>query len=178
MFLLLRFWDLVWFGLHFTVRIWLSASIFAWTRGLAHRALLDNNDSLGKFATALESTCIETIESGFMTKDLAICIKGLAKSVSLQFCRKPLPTRGTVIYEHIQIVLISRYALLTSWLVIRVCLEFYVRVGNGSSALYLGRGFEHLISTTGLAVLLLVQCCFITTKHIHYIMLLLINSPR
>lgn len=53
------------------------ASIFAWSRGLAHRAVLDNNDPLSKFASALESTCIETIESGFMTKDLAACIKGL-----------------------------------------------------------------------------------------------------
>lgn len=53
------------------------ASIFAWSRGLAHRAVLDNNDPLSKFASALELTCIETIESGFMTKDLAACIKGL-----------------------------------------------------------------------------------------------------
>lgn len=57
----------------------LSASIFAWTRGLAHRAKLDNNPSLGNFAVALEEVCIETIESGFMTKDLAACIKGLPK---------------------------------------------------------------------------------------------------
>ncbi|XP_005415960.1 isocitrate dehydrogenase [NADP] cytoplasmic [Geospiza fortis] len=53
------------------------ASIFAWTRGLAHRAKLDNNTSLRNFAVALEEVCIETIESGFMTKDLAACIKGL-----------------------------------------------------------------------------------------------------
>ncbi|NWQ68881.1 IDHC dehydrogenase, partial [Neopipo cinnamomea] len=53
------------------------ASIFAWTRGLAHRAKLDNNTSLKNFAVALEEVCIETIESGFMTKDLAACIKGL-----------------------------------------------------------------------------------------------------
>eukprot|EP00999_Lentomonas_sp_LEN2_P002564 NODE_446_length_1494_cov_310.825896_g414_i0.p1 GENE.NODE_446_length_1494_cov_310.825896_g414_i0~~NODE_446_length_1494_cov_310.825896_g414_i0.p1 ORF type:complete len:414 (-),score=122.84 NODE_446_length_1494_cov_310.825896_g414_i0:125-1366(-) len=53
------------------------ASIFAWTRGFLHRAKLDNNDALHKFATALEATCIETIESGFMTKDLAICIHGM-----------------------------------------------------------------------------------------------------
>lgn len=52
------------------------ASIFAWTRGLAHRAKLDNNASLAKFATALEEVCIETIESGFMTKDLALSVKG------------------------------------------------------------------------------------------------------
>uniref|UniRef100_A0A0N4ZHT6 Isocitrate dehydrogenase [NADP] n=1 Tax=Parastrongyloides trichosuri TaxID=131310 RepID=A0A0N4ZHT6_PARTI len=54
------------------------ASIFAWTRGLAHRAKLDKNDKLAKFAADLEAVCIETIEEGFMTKDLAICIKGMA----------------------------------------------------------------------------------------------------
>lgn len=53
------------------------ASIFAWTRGLLHRAKLDKNVPLSDFATALEEVCIETIESGFMTKDLAICIKGM-----------------------------------------------------------------------------------------------------
>jgi len=50
------------------------ASIFAWTRGLAHRAKLDGNDALGKFTTALEEACIETVEQGHMTKDLALCI--------------------------------------------------------------------------------------------------------
>ena len=54
------------------------ASIFAWTRGLAHRAKLDSNHALDKFCTALEKVCIETIESGSMTKDLAICVKGSA----------------------------------------------------------------------------------------------------
>ncbi|PSN57464.1 Isocitrate dehydrogenase [NADP] cytoplasmic [Blattella germanica] len=54
------------------------ASIFAWTRGLAHRAKLDNNKPLADFSTKLEEVCIETIESGIMTKDLAICIKGMA----------------------------------------------------------------------------------------------------
>ncbi|KAL2081749.1 hypothetical protein ACEWY4_023602 [Coilia grayii] len=53
------------------------ASIFAWTRGLAHRAELDKNTELRVFAEALEAVCIETIEAGFMTKDLAACIKGL-----------------------------------------------------------------------------------------------------
>jgi len=53
------------------------ASIFAWTRGLMHRAKLDNNKELLHFAEALEEVCIETIESGFMTKDLAICVKGM-----------------------------------------------------------------------------------------------------
>lgn len=52
------------------------ASIFAWTRGLAHRAKLDNNADLAKFCTALEEVCVETVESGKMTKDLALCIHG------------------------------------------------------------------------------------------------------
>jgi len=50
------------------------ASIFAWTRGLQHRAKLDGNDALAKFTIALEEACIETVEQGFMTKDLALCI--------------------------------------------------------------------------------------------------------
>lgn len=54
------------------------ASIFAWTKGLLHRAKLDNNTALKKFAETLEQVCVDTIESGFMTKDLAICIKGMA----------------------------------------------------------------------------------------------------
>lgn len=52
------------------------ASIFAWTRGLAHRAKLDNTPDLAKFADALEQACVECVESGKMTKDLAICIHG------------------------------------------------------------------------------------------------------
>src|SRR6187431_2613866 len=52
------------------------ASIFAWTRGLAFRGKLDGNDVLIKFADALEAVCIETVESGKMTKDLAVCIHG------------------------------------------------------------------------------------------------------
>jgi len=52
------------------------ASIFAWTRGLAFRGKLDGNDALINFANALESVCIETVESGKMTKDLAICVYG------------------------------------------------------------------------------------------------------
>jgi isocitrate dehydrogenase len=52
------------------------ASIFAWTRGLGFRAGLDANDELKKFATALEQVCVETVESGKMTKDLALCIHG------------------------------------------------------------------------------------------------------
>ena len=50
------------------------ASIFAWTRGLAHRAKLDNNPKLTEFAEKLEKVCIETVESGKMTKDLALLI--------------------------------------------------------------------------------------------------------
>ncbi|WP_455271509.1 NADP-dependent isocitrate dehydrogenase [Rhizobium herbae] len=50
------------------------ASIFAWTRGLAHRAKLDNNTELAKFADTLEKVCVDTVESGFMTKDLALLI--------------------------------------------------------------------------------------------------------
>tara|TARA_B100001057_G_scaffold410980_1_gene426340 strand:+ start:258 stop:1472 length:1215 start_codon:yes stop_codon:yes gene_type:complete len=50
------------------------ASIFAWTRGLAHRGKLDNNDELIKFSKSLEEVCINTVESGSMTKDLAILI--------------------------------------------------------------------------------------------------------
>ena len=50
------------------------ASIFAWTRGLQHRAKLDNNDALAKFALTLEKVCVDTVEAGFMTKDLALLV--------------------------------------------------------------------------------------------------------
>ena len=50
------------------------ASIFAWTRGLAHRAKLDNNEELKRFADTLEKVCVDTVESGYMTKDLALLI--------------------------------------------------------------------------------------------------------
>ncbi|BAE49412.1 NADP-dependent isocitrate dehydrogenase [Paramagnetospirillum magneticum] len=50
------------------------ASIFAWTRGLFYRAQFDNTPEVAKFAQALEEVCVETVESGFMTKDLAILI--------------------------------------------------------------------------------------------------------
>ena len=50
------------------------ASIFAWTRGLAHRAKLDNNPELAKFAATLEKVCVDTVEAGFMTKDLALLV--------------------------------------------------------------------------------------------------------
>ena len=52
------------------------ASIFAWTRGLAHRAALDGNEALRRFAGALEAVCVETVESGRMTKDLAMLVRG------------------------------------------------------------------------------------------------------
>ena len=50
------------------------ASIFAWTRGLAHRGKLDGNDELIKFANTIEQVCIESVENGSMTKDLAILV--------------------------------------------------------------------------------------------------------
>ena len=50
------------------------ASIFAWTRGLAHRAKLDGNAALAKFANTLEKVCVDTVEAGFMTKDLALLV--------------------------------------------------------------------------------------------------------
>jgi isocitrate dehydrogenase len=50
------------------------ASIFAWTRGLAHRAKLDDNAPLAKFASTLEKVRVDTVESGFMTKDPALLV--------------------------------------------------------------------------------------------------------
>ena len=50
------------------------ASIFAWTRGLAHRAKLDSNEALAKFSATLEKVCIDTVEAGAMTKDLALLV--------------------------------------------------------------------------------------------------------
>jgi isocitrate dehydrogenase len=50
------------------------ASIFAWTRGLSHRAKLDNNEKLAKFASTMEKVCVDTVEQGFMTKDLALLV--------------------------------------------------------------------------------------------------------
>ena len=52
------------------------ASIFAWTRGLEFRGILDNNQELIRFSKALEEVCVETVESGKMTKDLAVCVHG------------------------------------------------------------------------------------------------------
>jgi isocitrate dehydrogenase len=58
------------------------ASIFAWTRGLAHRAKLDGNAALAKFAATLETVCIDTVEAGFMTKDLALLVGDQQKWLS------------------------------------------------------------------------------------------------
>ena len=58
------------------------ASIFAWTRGLAHRGKLDNTPALIEFANALEAVCIEAVESGELTKDLAILIDSKAPDLS------------------------------------------------------------------------------------------------
>ena len=55
------------------------ASIFAWTRGLAHRGKLDDNTELIKFSNVLEKVCISTVENGQMTKDLSILINKNSK---------------------------------------------------------------------------------------------------
>jgi len=55
------------------------ASIFAWTRGLSHRALLDNNTELANFSSTLEESVKQTVETGFMTKDLAIMVENTSK---------------------------------------------------------------------------------------------------
>jgi len=55
------------------------ASMYAWTRGLIARANFDNNDALRNFAETVERSIIETVESGKMTKDLAILVKGTTK---------------------------------------------------------------------------------------------------
>ena len=60
------------------------ASIFAWTQGLSHRAKLDNNPELAEFAKTLEAVCIETVESGKMTKDLALLISKTAPWLNTQ----------------------------------------------------------------------------------------------
>ncbi len=60
------------------------ASIFAWTRGLAHRAKLDNNPELTKFAATLAEVCIKTVESGKMTKYLALLISPTAPWLNTQ----------------------------------------------------------------------------------------------
>ncbi|MFM8825256.1 MAG: NADP-dependent isocitrate dehydrogenase [Candidatus Nanopelagicus sp.] len=60
------------------------ASIFAWTQGLAHRAKLDNTPKVAQFAATLERVCIETVESGKMTKDLALLISNDAPWLNTQ----------------------------------------------------------------------------------------------
>lgn len=52
------------------------ASIFAWTRGLEHRGNLDHNTELVKFSHALEKATVQSVEDGFMTKDLSLLLKG------------------------------------------------------------------------------------------------------
>ena len=65
------------------------ASIFAWARGLSHRGKLDSNDELIKFSNILEQVCVEAVESGSMTKDLAILIGSSAKYLTTnQFLEK------------------------------------------------------------------------------------------
>ncbi|MEV6031788.1 NADP-dependent isocitrate dehydrogenase [Nonomuraea sp. NPDC052116] len=60
------------------------ASIFAWTRGLAHRGKLDNTPAVTDFANKLEEVCVETVEGGQMTKDLALLVGGDAKWLTTQ----------------------------------------------------------------------------------------------
>ena len=60
------------------------ASIFAWTRGLAHRAKLDDNAALATFAATLEKVCVDTVEAGFMTKDLALLVGADQKWLSTE----------------------------------------------------------------------------------------------
>jgi isocitrate dehydrogenase len=55
------------------------ASIYAWTRGLAHRAKLDGSAELASFCAALEAAVVDTVEGGAMTKDLAICVAGTTR---------------------------------------------------------------------------------------------------
>jgi isocitrate dehydrogenase len=64
------------------------ASIFAWTRGLSHRAKLDNNAELEKFAATLEKVCVDTVEAGFMTKDLALLVGADQRWLSTSFLDK------------------------------------------------------------------------------------------
>ncbi|HRF08318.1 MAG TPA: NADP-dependent isocitrate dehydrogenase [Xanthobacteraceae bacterium] len=60
------------------------ASIFAWTRGLSHRAKLDDNAELAKFASTLEKVCVDTVEAGYMTKDLALLVGADQKWLSTE----------------------------------------------------------------------------------------------
>jgi len=60
------------------------ASIFAWTRGLYYRGTFDDTPDVVRFAETLERVCIETVESGFMTKDLALLVGGDQKFLTTQ----------------------------------------------------------------------------------------------
>jgi isocitrate dehydrogenase len=62
------------------------ASIFAWTRGLMHRAKLDKNGALHAFCENLERAVIETVENGFMTKDLALIVSGTPEVARSKYC--------------------------------------------------------------------------------------------
>ena len=62
------------------------ASIFAWTRGLMHRAKLDNNGALQDFCEILEAAVINTVEKGYMTKDLALCISEGKEVARSKYC--------------------------------------------------------------------------------------------
>ena len=62
------------------------ASIFAWTRGLIHRAKLDNNKELDNFCHTLERSIIECVENGYMTKDLAICVHNTMNVPREKYC--------------------------------------------------------------------------------------------
>ena len=66
------------------------ASIFAWARGLYHRGKLDGNDDLKKFVKTLEKVCVQTVESGYMTKDLAVLINPNQKWLSTEDFLKKL----------------------------------------------------------------------------------------
>ncbi|KJH48512.1 putative isocitrate dehydrogenase, NADP-dependent [Dictyocaulus viviparus] len=84
------------------------ASIFAWTRGLSHRARLDNNTELAKFAQNLEEVCIETMEQGFVTKDLAICIKG-SKMLMHEILKQPKQSIWSEIYWILLVYIVINY---------------------------------------------------------------------
>jgi isocitrate dehydrogenase len=62
------------------------ASIYAWTRGLLHRAKLDNTPELAIFAQTLERSVVETVEKGFMTKDLALIVHNSAEVSREKYC--------------------------------------------------------------------------------------------
>jgi isocitrate dehydrogenase len=69
------------------------ASIFAWTRGLWHRGAMDNNQPLQDFALLLEKVCIDTVEGGEMTKDLAMLIAKDAPYLTTQKFLSAIDTR-------------------------------------------------------------------------------------